>query len=173
MHASGQQRNEDDMAITTDSAHMPALGAHEREEVGTQLQATLVELIDLSLIGKQLHWSVTGSLFRPLHLYLDELIEIWRDLADAVAERAVAVGYWPNGQAAVVVNGTELKPVAQGPVDGHLLLQELIKRVSEVAERVRERMERLGELDAASQDVLVEAVRALEEQLWMIRAQLR
>jgi DNA-binding ferritin-like protein len=34
-------------------------------------------------------------------------------------------------------------------------------------------MDRLGELDAASQDVVIEVVRALEEQLWMMRAQLR
>jgi hypothetical protein len=33
-------------------------------------------------------------------------------------------------------------------------------------------MDRLGELDLASQDVLIALVRALEEQLWMVRAQL-
>ena len=33
-------------------------------------------------------------------------------------------------------------------------------------------MDRLGELDGASQDVLVEVVRELEKQLWMVRAQL-
>jgi DNA-binding ferritin-like protein len=33
-------------------------------------------------------------------------------------------------------------------------------------------MDRLGELDLASQDVLIEVVRALEQQLWMIRVQL-
>jgi hypothetical protein len=37
---------------------------------------------------------------------------------------------------------------------------------------VRTRMDRLGELDLASQDVLVEVVRALEQQQWMLRAQL-
>jgi hypothetical protein len=31
-------------------------------------------------------------------------------------------------------------------------------------------MDRLRELDVASQDVLIEVVRALEEQLWMTRA---
>ena len=35
----------------------------------------------------------------------------------------------------------------------------------------RTRMDRLGELDVASQDVLIEVVRELEQQLWMIRAQ--
>jgi DNA-binding ferritin-like protein len=34
-------------------------------------------------------------------------------------------------------------------------------------------MERLGEVDAVSQDVLIDVVRALEEQQWMLRAQLR
>ena len=33
------------------------------EEIGKQLQLTLVELIALSLAGKQLHWSVYGREF--------------------------------------------------------------------------------------------------------------
>ncbi len=86
------------MASTTQGAHLPALGAHQREEVGNQLQAMLVELIDLALVGKQLHWNVTGPLFRPLHEQLDELVDSWRQLSDIVAERAVALGYVPDGQ---------------------------------------------------------------------------
>jgi hypothetical protein len=37
--------------------------------------------------------------------------------------------------------------------------------------RVRTRINRLRELDVASQAVLIEVVRALEEQLWMLRVQ--
>jgi DNA-binding ferritin-like protein len=33
-------------------------------------------------------------------------------------------------------------------------------------------MDRLGDIDAASQDVVIEVVRKLEEQQWMLRAQL-
>jgi starvation-inducible DNA-binding protein len=160
------------MTITTGSAHLPALGAHEREEIGRELQATLLELIDLSLLGKQLHWSIVGPLFRPLHLYLDELIDSWRDLGDTVAERAVAVGFWPDGQADAIVAGSEIARVERGAIEDRHVLRELVKRVAEVDERTRERMERLAELDSASEDVLVGVVRALEEQLWMIRAQL-
>jgi starvation-inducible DNA-binding protein len=160
------------MTITTGSAHLPALGAHEREEIGLELQATLLELIDLSLLGKQLHWSIVGPLFRPLHLYLDELIDSWRDLGDTVAERAVAVGFWPDGQADTVAAGSEIARVERGAVEDRHVLRELVKRVAEVDERTRERMDRLAELDSASEDVLVGVVRALEEQLWMIRAQL-
>jgi starvation-inducible DNA-binding protein len=37
---------------------------------------------------------------------------------------------------------------------------------------VRTRMDRLGDIDLASQDVLIDVVRALEEQQWMLRVQL-
>ena len=50
-------------------------------------------------------------------------------------------------------------------------MRELTHRIAEVSERARGRMDRLGELDAASQDVVIEVVRALEEQQWMLRAQ--
>jgi starvation-inducible DNA-binding protein len=160
------------MTIIASTAHLPALGTHEREEIGNELQATLLELIDLSLLGKQLHWSVVGPQFRPLHLYLDELIDSWRELADTVAERAVALGHWPDGQADAVAAGGDVARVERGAIEDRQVLRELAQRVAEADERMRGRMDRLAELDAASEDVLVGAVRALEEQLWMIRAQL-
>ena len=54
----------------------------------------------------------------------------------------------------------------------HVVVRELVHRVGEVSEHTRGRLERLGEIDLASQDVLIEVVRALEEQQWMLRAQL-
>ena len=160
------------MASTIHSTHLPALGEpHQREEVGHQLQATLVELVDLSLLGKQLHWNVVGPLFRPLHLQLDEMIDSWRELADTVAERAVAIGVSPDGQSRTVASNTPLRAVERGELEDHVVVRELTARLADVAERARERMDRLGELDAASQDVVIEVVRALEQQLWMIRAQ--
>jgi starvation-inducible DNA-binding protein len=155
---------------TTHATHLPALGAHERQEIGNELQATLVELIDLSLIGKQLHWNVVGPMFRPLHLHLDELVASWRELADTVAERAVAIGYTPDGQAAALAT-TRLAPIERTELEGQAVVHELASRLADVAERVRERMNRLDEFDLASQDVLIEVLRALEEQLWMIRVQ--
>ena len=89
---------------------------------GHDLEATLHELVDLSLIGKQLHWAVVGPLFRPLHLHLDELVDSWRELSDTVAERAVALGYVPDGQAQAVAAGSPLTPVAQGPVEDHAVI---------------------------------------------------
>jgi starvation-inducible DNA-binding protein len=119
-----------------------------------------------------LYWSVAGPLFRPLHLDLDEPIDSWRELADTVAERALAIGLWPDGQAEAIVAGGERVNVAPGAVEDRAVVRELVGRVVDVAERVRARMDRLGELDLASRDVVIEVARALQEQLWMVRAQL-
>jgi starvation-inducible DNA-binding protein len=61
------------MSTIAASTHLPPRGKPERAEVGRELWATLVELIDLALIGKKLYWSVVGPPFRPLHL--DELVD--------------------------------------------------------------------------------------------------
>jgi starvation-inducible DNA-binding protein len=153
-------------------AHLPALGEDARDETGRLLQLTLVELIALSLIGKQLHWNIAGPGFRDLHRQLDELVDEWRELSDVVAERAVAIGFSPDGRAPAVIAQSELEPVEPGPTRVTDAIHQLTHRVAEVDERARERCERLGEIDLPSQDVLIEVTRVLEKQLWMIRSQL-
>jgi starvation-inducible DNA-binding protein len=160
------------MATTTRDAHLPALDEHRRHETARELQATLIELVDLSLLGKQLHWNIVGRPFKPLHEHLDELVDSWRDLSDTVAERAVALGAAPDGQSAAVSTASGIDPVETGSLETDQALHELVPRLADITERIRLRMERLAELDLASQDVLIEVVRELEKQLWMLRASL-
>lgn len=160
------------MTTTAQEAHLPSLDEHRRRETGSELQATLVELVDLSLIGKQLHWNIFGRPFKPLHEHLDELVDSWRELSDTVAERAVALGIAPDGRAGAVSTGSGIDPVDAGPLDTDTAVHELVERLADVTERIRGRMDRLGDIDLASQDVLVEVVRELEKQLWMLRVSL-
>lgn len=160
------------MAPAPQQSHLPAVDEHRRLEVGRELQATLVELVDLSLLGKQLHWNIFGRPFKPLHEHLDELVDSWRGLSDTVAERAVALGVQPDGQSATVSAASGIVPITGGALDTDTALRELVPRLADVSERIRARIERLGELDLASQDVLIEVVRDLEKQLWMLRASL-
>ena len=160
--------------MTTDirESQLPALGEHARDESGDALQATLVELIDLSLIGKQLHWNINGRPFKPLHEHLDELVDSWRELSDTVAERAVALGIVVDGQAGAVNATSGIDGLEVRTLDTDTALHELITRLAATTERIRIRMDRLGDLDLASQDVLVGVVRELEKQLWMLRVSL-
>src|SRR3954449_9070896 len=161
------------MASPATSSHLPALAEpHEREAIAHELQSTMQELVDLSLIGKQLHWAVVGHAFRPVHDYLDELVASWRDLADVVAERAVALGYVPDGQARAVAAGSPLSPIAAEATESHAVVRAITDRIAQFSETARERMDRTAERDAVSQDVLIDVVRTLEHQQWMLRAQL-
>src|SRR3954454_6318975 len=104
VHLGGFTRS---VAISEIEAHLPAIGEDERTLAGHLLQSTLVELIVLALVGKQLHWNIVGHGFRDLHLQLDELVDEWQELADLVAERAMAMGYKVDGRAAVVAEQSE------------------------------------------------------------------
>jgi starvation-inducible DNA-binding protein len=143
----------------------------ERKEAGHLLQRTLVELIDLALSGKQLHWNIAGHGFRDLHLQLDELVDEWQELADTVGERAVAIGCPVDGSARVVADQSELPPVEPGSVAVPHAIDVLTQRLAHAAELARDRADRAGALDLASQDVLIDVMRALEKQLWMIRSE--
>jgi starvation-inducible DNA-binding protein len=52
------------------------------------------------------------------------------------------------------------------------VVREITRRLADVSERVRSRLEPIGEADLASQDVLIGVVRELEKQQWMLRVQL-
>jgi starvation-inducible DNA-binding protein len=160
------------MAALAQKAHLPALGERQRDEVGRELQATLVELVDLSLLGKQLHWNIFGRPFKPLHEHLDQLVDSWRELSDVVAERAVALGIAPDARAATLAAGSGIATVDPAALETDTAILELVVRLADVAERMRARMERLGEIDLPSQDVLIDVVRELEKQLWMLRVSL-
>jgi starvation-inducible DNA-binding protein len=156
------------MASVAHDEGLPVIDPQHREEVERELQSTLVELIDLSLIGKQLHWNIFGRGFKSLHEQLDELVDSWRDLSDTVAERAIALGLAPDGRAATVSSTSHIPAVDTGALDTSTALRELLERVADSAGRIRRRMDRLGEIDLVSQDVLIEVVRELEKQLWML-----
>jgi len=156
------------MAIVTGStAHLPALGSHEREEVGNELQATLLELIDLSLLASSFIGACRSAV-PPLHLYLDELIDSWRDLAtrspSGSRRRLLA-----DGQAGTVASAVRWRRSSAGR--SRIVCSCASSSRAWRGRRAHEGAhERLAELDSASEDVLVGVVRALEEQLWMVRA---
>ena len=141
-------------------------------EIGKHLQLTLAELIALLLAGKQLHWNAYGRDFLSLHRHLDQVVDEWRELEDAVAERAAAIGIPPEGSAAAVIELADLRPVDPGFTEVRCAIEHLCAQLLDVVLRVRRRAELLGELDLVSQAVLLDVVRKLEEQLWVMRAQL-
>ena len=138
-------------------------------EVGEALQEVLVDLVDLSLLGKHLHWNVEGPTFRSLHLQLDELVDSWRAMSDEVAERAAALGFPPDAQAATVARASRIDAFAAGRIADRDVVSGLTDRLADVIDRARDAMAAVR--DSISEDLLIDVVRTLEKQHWMLRAQ--
>jgi starvation-inducible DNA-binding protein len=162
------------MAVHTDlvTHDHPTLSPSDREAIGTELQHALVMLIDLAAIGKQAHWNVVGRNFRSLHLQLDELVDSWRDAADVVAERAVALGQWPDGRTLTVADHSPLTSLADGPQGDSALIASITAILMTAVGVLRQCTERSDERDPVTGDLLRAIVATLEKQLWMIRVQM-
>ena len=136
------------------------------------LQATLAELIDLALVGKQAHWNVVGPNFRSIHLQLDEIVDVARLSSDRVAERIATLGGAPEGRPAAVAAASQLPDFPSGEIHVEEAVKRMTAAIETATQRMHERLDRVGESDPVSQDALIEATDQLEKQAWMLRAQL-
>ena len=141
------------------------------QKSATKLQAALVDLIDLSLQGKQAHWNVVGPQFRTLHLELDEVVEDARKWADDVAERLRALGVAADGRPRVVAKDRGLESLPEGLIPDKEALRQVTDLLAKAAARGRASIDRLDGSDKVSEDILVEIVENLDKHLWMFRAQ--
>ncbi len=143
-----------------------------KKTVNKDLQGALVELVDLSLLGKQAHWNVVGPHFRSVHLQLDEIVDIARLASDRVAERLATIGVSPDGRAETVSTDSELQPFPTGFVPGTETVKRVTSAMETISGRMEERILRIGDDDPVSQDILIGITDELEKAAWMLRAQL-
>ena len=147
------------------------LSEADKEITGNALQATLVDLVDLSLIAKQAHWNVVGANFRSAHLQLDELVATARQYVDEVAERANAIGVSPNGKAKTVVESSGVPEYPDNWQSVESTVAAIVDILASLIERLRARIDETDKSDLVTQDLLIEITRALEEAHWMWQAQ--
>ncbi|MFJ8751350.1 Dps family protein [Streptomyces sp. NPDC102441] len=148
-----------------------ALSDGDRKVVGDALQGALVDLIDLSLVAKQVHWNVVGPRFRSVHLQLDEVVDTARQHSDTVAERASAVGINPDGRSRTLAKTTAIDSVPDGWIKDVDAVRVLVDALRVVIDRMRERIEATDEPDPISQDILITLTADLEKHAWMFQAE--
>ncbi|AEN12752.1 MULTISPECIES: DNA starvation/stationary phase protection protein [unclassified Streptomyces] len=147
------------------------LSESDRKIVGDALQGALVDLIDLSLVAKQVHWNVVGPRFRSVHLQLDDVVDTARQHSDTVAERASAVGVNPDGRSRTLAKTTAIDSVPEGWVKDVDAVRVLVDALQVVIDRMRERIEATDEPDPVSQDILITLTADLEKHAWMFQAE--
>ncbi|MFG2269292.1 Dps family protein [Streptomyces chartreusis] len=142
-----------------------------RRVAGDALQGTLVDLLGLSLIGKQAHWNIVGPRFRSIHLQLDEVVSTARLYADTVAERSSALGLPPDGRPETIAAAYTLPGPKEGWIRDTEVVQLVVDTLGAAIERLRERITATAEPDPVTQDLLIGITSELEKQRWMFDAE--
>lgn len=143
----------------------PALAAN--------LQSVLVDLLELSLQGKQAHWNVVGRNFRDMHRQLDEIIEDARTFSDTIAERMRALHAVPDGRSATIAASTSLPEFPSGEVSTTETVDLVTERLEATVQTMRDVHDDVDEEDPTSADLLHAIIERLEQFAWMVSAENR
>ena len=137
------------------------------------LQAVLVDLIELHIQGKQAHWSIVGTNFRDLHRQLDEIVDSARGFSDEVAERMRALNAEPDGSSPTVAATTTLEPLPHGEISTHDAIGLITTRLDATAATMRRVHDQIDEEDPTTADLLHAVIEKLEQYSWMTSAENR
>ena len=163
-------------------------GFQASEKLTDSLQAVLVDLIELSIQGKQAHWNVVGKNFRDTHLQLDEIIDAAREFSDTVAERMRSLHALPDGRSDTIAETTTLPEFPQGEVDTAAspypaatmgprdtaeVVDLITERIDATVGTVRDVHDNVDEEDPTSADILHSILERLEQLSWMVSAENR
>lgn len=143
------------------------------KELSDNLQAVLVDLIELGIQGKQAHWNVVGTNFRDMHLQLDEIIAEARRLSDVIAERMRALEVLPDGRTETVTKTTTLAKFPADQVDTKTVVGLVTERLEAVATTARTVHDAVDKADPTTADILHEVIQSVEQYAWMVSAELQ
>ena len=150
-----------------------AAGFTASRHLAEALQRVLVDLVELSLQGKQAHWNIVGHNFRDLHLQLDEIVDAAREYIDTVAERMRALGAVPDARTDTVAATTTPPAFPAGEQDTTTVVDLVTTRLNATAHTGRTVHHDVDGEDPTTADLLHQIIEALEKQAWMLREENR
>ena len=137
----------------------------------TNLQAVLVDLIELHVQGKQAHWNIVGTNFRDLHLQLDEIIESARAFADDLAERMRALHALPDGRSSTVTKSTSLAEFPNGLINTKDAIERIVAALEAAVGTMRKVHDEVDDEDPTTADLLHEFIAKFEQYAWLVNAE--
>ena len=148
------------------------LQVNEDAQVAEALSRVLADTFTLYLKTHNFHWNVTGPMFHTLHLMFEEQYnELWV-AGDAIAERIRALGHVAPGSYREFSKLTYIQEADVVPSDAEMMAELL--RDNETAARTTRRALSIARaaVDAPTEDLLTQRVRAHEKAAWMLRSML-
>jgi starvation-inducible DNA-binding protein len=138
------------------------------KRLAENMQAVLVDLIELHLQGKQAHWNVVGKNFRDLHLQLDEIVDSARAASDTIAERIRALQATPDGRSSTVAATTTLPSFPEGELSTTEVVDLTTGRLAATVATLRGVHDEIDADDPSSADLLHVIIDDLEKFAWMV-----
>lgn len=151
---------------------VPGMTTEQGGEVSGLLQGRLHAYNDLHLTLKHAHWNVVGPNFISVHEMIDPQVESVRGYADEVAERIATLGGSPKGTPGAIVaeRSWEDYSIGRDTAIAHLGALDVVYQG--VISSVRDVIEKVGDLDPITEDMLIGQSAGLELFHWFIRAHL-
>jgi len=161
------------MATSEIVTTVPGLDQKRSSEVVNLLQERLIALLDLQLTLKHIHWNVVGMNFIAVHEMLDPQVDAVRAMSDAVAERIATMGGEPLGTPGAItrIRTWDDYDLNREPTVRHLAALDEV--YSGVVTDHRAVIDRLGQLDPISHDLMIGHTADLELFQWFVRAHLK
>ncbi len=150
------------------------LSEDARNDLVELLNACLADAFDLYGQAKQAHWIVRGSDFLQLHQLYDGVADAVLPLVDDIAERVGQLGGAARGTVRLAADASSLDEYPEDAVSGPETVDVMADRLAVCAAHMRRgigRAEKLG--DIATSDLLTEATRTLDKQLWFVEAHMQ
>jgi starvation-inducible DNA-binding protein len=150
------------------------LEMEKRQAINTDLQATVVELLELFHDAKQSHWNVRGPLYFPLHEALQEYADMYLVQADLLAERQLQIGLPADGRTETIVQTANLPKFPAGFLSDRQMLEIMTERIFTIAKRVRQRVENTAKSgDEVTSNKFQDLSYELDKQVWKFRVHMQ
>ncbi|MFZ4249792.1 DNA starvation/stationary phase protection protein [Streptomyces griseoincarnatus] len=149
-----------------------AAGEGRRSNTLLARDGRLHALNDLHLTLKHVHWNVVGPHFIAVHEMVDPQVDRVREMADDVAELIAALGGVAQGTPGVLVAERTWEDYSIGRADAIAHLGALDLVYAGVIEDLRAAVKVAGDIDTATEDLLIGQLRDLEKFQWFVRAHL-
>ena len=151
---------------------VPGMSMSDGATVATILQARLNALNDLALTLKHVHWNVVGPHFIAVHEMLDPQVDAVRAMVDETAERIATLGSSAVGTPGALVAQRSWDDYSIGRAGAIEHLGALDVVYTGVIEDHRAAIDKTGDPDPVTEDMLIGQSAQLELFQWFVRAHL-
>lgn len=138
--------------------------------IKTTLQNLVFNCIGLSLQFKHCHWNVRGTMFKPLHDFLDEVHEALEDTGDELAERLVTLDQPADGNPAEIAANASMQALPLAFMQPSTIVNDLTDRLKALCEMFNTAIKTTSS-DPVTSNMLQDMTHKLEKHLWMLRSQ--